>query len=80
MSDIFVLFEPNLEFVDRFLPKSPISTVTEIRPVGTALIHTDRHEEIIRALVTYENAPKSETIMNLVFTDFVIKNMCLWNP
>jgi hypothetical protein len=37
-------------------------------------------KKLIGALVSYANAPKSETIMNLIFVDFIIKNMCLWNP
>jgi hypothetical protein len=32
-------FCSNLEFIDRFSLKPPISNLTEIRPVGAALVH-----------------------------------------
>jgi len=39
--DMFVLFQPNLEYFDRFLWMSRISNFTEIRAVGVALKHVD---------------------------------------
>jgi hypothetical protein len=37
-------------------------------------------KKLIGALVTYANVPESETIMNIIITGFIIKNVCLWNP
>lgn len=38
MTNIFVRFEPDLVFSTDFSHKSTVSNVTEIRPVGAALI------------------------------------------
>ena len=40
--DILARFWPNLELLDTFPYKSPVSNFTEIRPVGVELIHAGR--------------------------------------
>lgn len=42
---IFVPFQPNLEFLVRFLYKFPVSNFTKTLPVGAALMYEDRRTD-----------------------------------
>jgi hypothetical protein len=45
VSDVLARFWPNLELIDTFSYKSPMSNFTEIRPVGVELIHAGRQTD-----------------------------------
>ena len=42
--DMFVRFEQNMHFLDRYSYKSPVTNLTKIRPVGAALMRAIRDE------------------------------------
>jgi len=48
MSDIFVQLQASSKLPDRFLYKSPVLNLTEIIPVGAALIHADRQTDMTK--------------------------------
>jgi hypothetical protein len=65
-----------LEFIDRFLRKPPISNFTEIRTVGTALIHGTKGQrddetngwtdiKFAGAFLDYMDTPKNWGIRNI---------------
>jgi len=64
---IFVGFQRNLNFLDRFLKNTKISINTKIRPVGTELFRaedgrTDGQSDMTKLIVgfhNFANAPKS---------------------
>jgi hypothetical protein len=41
MPNIFVQFQPNLEFLDRFSSEPPLSNSMKIRQVGAMILHAD---------------------------------------
>jgi hypothetical protein len=41
MPNIFVQFQPNLEFLDRFSTEPPLSNSIKIHPVGAMILHAD---------------------------------------
>jgi len=46
--EMSALFEPNVNFPNRFLQKKTIPYFTEIRPVGAVFIHAEGHTQTDR--------------------------------
>ena len=45
MHEMSALFEPNVDFPNRFLQKTSIPYFAEIRPMGAVFIHAEGHIE-----------------------------------
>jgi hypothetical protein len=57
---IFVILQLDLEFLGRFSLKFPISSFTEISPLGAMLLYADRWTDMMKLAATlynYVNAP-----------------------
>jgi hypothetical protein len=57
-----------MNFLDRLPSQSPISSFTQIHPVGALLIHTDRWMDTTKLIATfqdYTNMPKMQASATL---------------
>ena len=63
---IFVVLQPNLQFLDRFSWKFPISCFAVICPVGAMLIYADRWTDMMKLTAAF--ATKWMHLM--IFSDF----------
>lgn len=64
VSDIFNTFKTNIYFLEQFSQKSLLLSFTEIRPVGTAVIHADTQRDMTYLLCTFRDYEKASKMIN----------------